>query len=114
VTKHPNAIHCFTPRAALPRFQSIPEGDDSKKCFKRLHRFRYSPTACYGNNEVHLHPYEARRLSVAEALAIQSLPMEFELPPTISLSAMFKTIGNGVPFLMAKGIAEAVKSFIGK
>jgi DNA (cytosine-5)-methyltransferase 1 len=40
--------------------------------------------------------------------------MEFELPPTISLSAMFKTIGNGVPFLMAKGIAEAVKSFIGK
>jgi len=114
VTRHPNAIHCFTPRAALPRFQSIPEGDDSKKCFKRLHRFRYSPTACYGNNEVHLHPYEARRLSVAEALAIQSLPREFELPPTISLSAMFKTIGNGVPFLMAKGIAEAVMSFIRK
>lgn len=112
VTSHPNAIHRFTPRAALPRFQTIAEGDDSKKCFKRLHRYRFSPTACYGNNEVHLHPFEARRISVAEALAIQSLPKEFELPPTMSLSAMFKTIGNGVPYLMSKGIAETVKRFL--
>jgi hypothetical protein len=49
VESHPNAVHCFTPRAALPRFQTIAEGDDSKKCFKRLHRHRYSPTACYGS-----------------------------------------------------------------
>lgn len=112
VKSHPNATHCFTPRAALPRFQTISEGDDSKKCFKRLHRHRYSPTACYGNNEVHLHPFEARRISVAEALAIQSLPKEFELPSTMSLSAMFKTIGNGVPYLMSKGIADSIKSFL--
>lgn len=112
VKNHPNTKHCFTPRAALPRFQSILEGDDSKKCFKRLHRHRYSPTACYGNNEVHLHPYEARRISVAEALAIQSLPKEFELPDSMSLSAMFKTIGNGVPYLMSSGIASSVKSFV--
>jgi DNA (cytosine-5)-methyltransferase 1 len=114
VTTHPNAVHCFTPRAALPRFQTISEGDDSKKCFKRLHRHRYSPTACYGNNEVHLHPFEARRISVAEALAVQSLPREFELPASMSLSAMFKTIGNGVPFLMAQGIALSVKKLIAK
>ncbi len=69
VTSHPNAAHCFTPRAALPRFQSILEGDDSKKCFKRLHRHRYSPTACYGNNEVHLPPYEARRNRAAPLVA---------------------------------------------
>jgi DNA (cytosine-5)-methyltransferase 1 len=112
VKSHPNVTHCFTPRAALPRFQTISEGDDSKKCFKRLHRHRYSPTACYGNNEVHLHPFEARRISVAEALAIQSLPKEFELPSTMTLSAMFKTIGNGVPFLMSKGIADSIKSFL--
>jgi DNA (cytosine-5)-methyltransferase 1 len=112
VKSHPNAAHCFTPRAALPRFQTISEGDDSKKCFKRLHRHRYSPTACYGNNEVHLHPFEARRISVAEALAIQSLPKDFELPSSMSLSAMFKTIGNGVPYLMAHGIAKSVSKFI--
>jgi DNA (cytosine-5)-methyltransferase 1 len=112
VKSHPNAAHCFIPRAALPRFQTISEGDDSKKCFKRLHRHRYSPTACYGNNEVHLHPYEARRISVAEALAIQSLPREFELPSTMSLTAMFKTIGNGVPYLMSRGIAQSVGGFL--
>ena len=88
------------------------EGDDSKKCYKRLHRWRYSPTAAYGNNEVHLHPYKARRLSVAETLAIQSLPKSFALPPDVSLSAKFKTIGNGVPYLLAKGVAEAVRTFL--
>ena len=112
VQSHPNTKHCFIPRAALVRFQTIAEGDDSKKSFKRLHRYRYSPTACYGNNEVHLHPYEARRISVAEALAIQTLPCEFQLPDTMTLSAMFKTIGNGVPYLMAKGIAASILDYI--
>lgn len=67
VTEHPNASHCFTPRAGLIRFQTLDEGDDSRKSYKRLHRFRYLPTACYGNNEVHFHPYKARRISMAEA-----------------------------------------------
>lgn len=97
VEDHPNAVHCFKPRAGLARFESVAEGDDSRKSFKRLHRWRYSPTACYGNNEVHLHPYRARRISVAEALALQSLPSGFQLPPDMSLSTMFKTVGNGVP-----------------
>lgn len=108
VRKHPNFSHCFKPRAGLARFKSVLEGDDSRKSFKRLHRWRYSPTACYGNNEVHLHPYEPRRISVAEALAIQSLPMNFELPDSMPLSHMFKTVGNGVPYLAAKALATAI------
>jgi DNA (cytosine-5)-methyltransferase 1 len=112
VYNHANANHHFIPRQALPKFQSILEGDDSKKSFKRLHRWRYSPTAAYGNNEVHLHPYKDRRMSAAEALAIQSLPKEFALPPTMTLSNMFKTIGNGVPFYAAKGIAKTIKDFL--
>lgn len=112
VEKHPNAQHHFKPRAALIKFQTIPEGDVSKKSFKRLHRWRYSPTAAYGNNEVHIHPYKARRLSVAEALAIQSLPKEFILSPDITLSDQFKAVGNGVPFLAAKSVAESIKEFI--
>lgn len=112
VNNHPNAEHCFTPRAGLARFKSVPEGDDSKKSFKRLHRWRYSPTACYGNNEVHLHPFHARRISVAEALAIQSLPAGFQLPPEMSLSMMFKTVGNGVPYLAAKGLASTIRYFL--
>ncbi len=114
VTSHPNGSHYFTPRQALPKFQTILEGDTSKKSFKRLHRWRYSPTAAYGNNEVHLHPYKDRRLSAAEALSIQTLPSEFELPPTMTLTNMFKTIGNGVPFVLSLGIAKALKQFLGE
>ncbi|WP_373753991.1 DNA cytosine methyltransferase [Neisseria weixii] len=114
VENHPNASKHFQPRAGLSKFQTIEEGDDKKKSYKRLHRWRYSPTAAYGNNEVHIHPYLPRRISAAEALAIQSLPKEFELPEDMTLSNMFKTIGNGVPFLAAKGIALTVKDFLEK
>ncbi len=112
VEEHPNAEHCFRPKAGLKRFRSIAEGDDSKKSFKRLHRWRYSPTAAYGNNEVHLHPYKPRRISVAEALAIQSMPKDFELPPDMTLSNMFKTVGNGVPYLAARMLARSITSFL--
>lgn len=112
VNSHPNSQHHFQPRKALPRFQTIDEGDVSKKSFKRLHRWRYSPTAAYGNNEVHIHPYKARRISGAEAMAIQSLPKAFALPPDISLTAMFKAIGNGVPYLAAYAIAQSIKDYL--
>lgn len=112
VLNHPNSQHYFQPRAGITKFAVIDEGDVSKKSYKRLHRWRYSPTACYGNNEVHLHPYKIRRISVAEALAIQSLPKDFVLPDNMTLTNMFKTIGNGVPYLAAKGIAETISEFL--
>jgi DNA (cytosine-5)-methyltransferase 1 len=112
VLEHPNARHCFTPRAGLARFMTIAEGDISRKSYKRLHRWRYSPTACYGNNEVHIHPYRPRRISVAEALAIQSLPKEYALPPKMTLTNMFKTVGNGVPYVAAKAIAQTIFDFL--
>ncbi|HEY9848763.1 MAG TPA: DNA cytosine methyltransferase [Leptolyngbyaceae cyanobacterium] len=114
VLNHPNAEHHFKPKAGLKRFVSVDEGDVAKKSFKRLHRWRYSPTACYGNNEVHLHPYKVRRLSVAEVLAIQSLPKNFVLPSNMSLTNMFKTVGNGVPYLASKGIAQTIFDFLKK
>jgi DNA (cytosine-5)-methyltransferase 1 len=110
VLNHPNGQDFLTPKS-LKIWETL-EGDVSKKSCKRLHRWRYSPTACYGNNEVHLHPYKARRLSVAEALAIQSLPKDFCLPAEMTLTAKFKTVGNGVPFLMARGIAESIAKFL--
>ena len=112
VETHPNARDYFTPRAGLAKFEVIEEGDDKKKSYKRLHRWRYSPTAAYGNNEVHLHPWLPRRISASEALAIQSLPKEFLLPPTMTLTAKFKTIGNGVPYVLGYGIASTIKKFI--
>ena len=112
VTLHPNESMYFKPRAGIVRFTTKDEGDVEKKCYKRLHRWRYSPTAAYGNNEVHIHPYLPRRISVAESLAIQTLPKEFVLPLDVTLSDAFKTIGNGVPFVLAKGIANSIYDYI--
>ena len=91
---------------------SVDEGDVSKKSYKRLHRWRYSPTVAYGNNEVHLHPYKERRISAAEAMSLQTLPKEFVLPEKMTLTNKFKTIGNGVPFVLASGIARTILKYM--
>ena len=105
-----NGSEYFNPHSS--KFWEIQEGDVSRKSFKRLHRYRFSPTAWYGNQEVHLHPWKARRLSVREALRIQSVPDEYILPEDMTLSAKFKMICNGVPCIMAFNLANAVKQFL--
>lgn len=109
VIHHINGKDYFAVKAGKKKISTIEEGDTSRKSFKRLHRWRYSPTAAYGHNEVHLHPYKERRLSVAETMAVQSLPKEFVVLPTLSLSQKFKMIGNGVPYLMAAAIAKTLR-----
>ncbi|MFH0985182.1 MAG: DNA cytosine methyltransferase [Candidatus Omnitrophota bacterium] len=99
-------------KAYSKKFFSILEGDTSRKSFKRLHRYRFSPTACYGNNEVHLHPWEKRRLSVREALRIQGVPDEYVLPEDFSLTKKFKLIGNGVPVPLAYEVATSLRMFL--
>lgn len=108
----PNAKEIFTLYKPINELIQIDEGETNRPSFKRLHRFKYSPTACYGNNEVHLHPYLNRRISAREALRIQGVPDEYVLPSEISLSKKFKMIGNGVPVPLAKAVAEALKDFI--
>lgn len=108
VIHHLNGKDIFAVKKGRDKIERIPEGDTSGKSFKRLHRWRYSPTAAYGHNEVHLHPYKARRISVAEAMAIQSIPKEFVVNPSLSLSQKFKMIGNGVPYRMAFSISRTL------
>lgn len=106
----PNGREYFQPYS--DKFRTRKEGDVRAKSFKRLHRYRYSPTAWYGNNEVHLHPWKNRRLSVRETLRIQSIPDSYILPPDKSLSKKFKLICNGVPYLLAKRVAESLQEFV--
>lgn len=113
VINHPNQLNQTCPKESTrPRYESIPEGNSKGKSYHRLHRWKYAFTACYGHNEVPLHPWEPRRISVAEALATQSLPADFVLPPTMRISALFKAVGNGVPFLMAQRLADMINSFL--
>ena len=94
------------------KFWERDEGDVSSKSFKRLHRYRYSPTVWYGNQEVHLHPWKPRRISVREALRIQTVPDAYVLPENEPLSGRFKAISNGVPCLMAKKIGLVLYDFL--
>jgi len=103
----PNQTEYFNPISS--RFTQVDEGDTNRKSFKRLHRFRYSPTVAYGNNEVHLHPTKARRLTVREGLRLQTVPDEYELPKDMPLTPKFKLISNGVPTAKAELIAFEIK-----
>jgi len=105
--KTPNQSEHFEPYS--DKFWTIGEGDTRSKSFKRLHRFKYSPTVAYGNNEVHLHPTKARRLTVREALRLQSVPDNYILPADLSLTAKFKLISNGVPTKKAELIAREIR-----
>ncbi|MGO8714403.1 MAG: DNA cytosine methyltransferase [Smithella sp.] len=108
--KVPNANNIF--RAYSEKFETIPEGDTSGWSFKRLHRYRYSPTTCYGHNEVHLHPWEHRRLSLREAMRLQGIPDTYRLPEDGALSKKFKLVSNGVPVPLAKYVAKSMKKVI--
>ncbi|MCF8011353.1 MAG: DNA cytosine methyltransferase [Clostridiales bacterium] len=103
----PNQLEHFRPISR--KFNEIWEGDTGRRSFKRLHRFRYSPAVAYGNNEVHLHPVEPRRLTVREALRLQTAPDSYILPSDMALTNKFKAIGNGVPVELSSLIAAEVK-----
>ena len=110
-TELPNGNECFELTKDADSRKDIPEGDTKRRSFKRLHRYRYSPTTCFGNNEVFLHPYENRRLSVREALRIQGVDDKYVLREG-RLSAKFKIISNGVPVNLANAVANSVYRYI--
>jgi len=112
MSKLPNGDEHFKPYSK--RFKSVLEGDTKRKSFKRLHRYRFSPTACYGHNEVHLHPWKDRRLAVREAMRIQGIPDNYALPTTASLGPKFKLVSNGVPVPMAREVARSLRQFLTK
>lgn len=106
-SKTPNQDEFFQPKST--RFETVEEGNTDRKSFKRLHRYRYSPTVAYGNNEVHLHPTKARRLTVREGLRLQTVPDEYILPKSMPLTPKFKLISNGVPTAKAELLAKEIR-----
>ncbi|HZW40290.1 MAG TPA: DNA cytosine methyltransferase [Ignavibacteriaceae bacterium] len=112
INKIPNANEHFKLYVDKKKLINIKEGETNRPSFKRLHRYKYSPTACYGNNEVHLHPWENRRISVREALRIQGVEDNYILPAELSVSKKFKMIGNGVPVPLAEAVAKMLKKIL--
>lgn len=112
VENHPNGKECFVPRSGITKMLSVAEGDDSKKSYKRLHRWRYSPTVAYGNNEVHLHPYKAKAFNSSRSTCTTIFTEKFFLAAENVVNGKFKTIGNGVPFMLSSGIAKTIYDFM--
>jgi DNA (cytosine-5)-methyltransferase 1 len=77
--------------------------------WKKLYRNRpsHTLTAHLGvDTYSHIHPWEPRGISVREAARLQSFPDEFLFFHT--MSDAFRQIGNAVPPILAKAIAEEV------
>jgi DNA (cytosine-5)-methyltransferase 1 len=60
----------------------------------------------------HIHPWEPRGISVREAARLQSFPDDFLF--SCSMGDAFKQIGNAVPPLLSKAVAEALFKNISK
>jgi DNA (cytosine-5)-methyltransferase 1 len=50
-------------------------------------------------------------MSAAEVFSLQSLPENYSFPDNMTLTNMFKSIGNGVPYLLSVGIAQSILCF---
>jgi DNA (cytosine-5)-methyltransferase 1 len=56
----------------------------------------------------YLHPVEHRPITVREAARCMSFPDDFVLPTDQSMTSISRQIGNAVPPLLAKRLAQAV------
>lgn len=88
----------------------LTEGNSGNRSFKTLSWSKPSITVAYGNREVHIHPGCKRRLSVYEAMLLQSFPKKYELLG--SLSSQITQVSNAVPPLLAKAVALSIKAQI--
>lgn len=104
---HPNHW-CMMPKS--PKFKSnyLLNSKRSGRSFRVLRGDKPSPTVAYGHNEVSVHPSGRRRISVFEAMLLQSFPRRYRLYGT--LTQQIKLISNAVPPPMARALAQSIKN----
>lgn len=102
---HPNH---WTMNPKSPKFTngSIKVG----RSFRKLKWDHPSWTVAYGHREIHVHPNGTRRVSVFEALQLQSFPRGYELQG--NLSQQVEQVSNAVPPLLGGAIAAAIRATI--
>jgi DNA (cytosine-5)-methyltransferase 1 len=60
----------------------------------------------------YLHPTEPRAITVREAARLMSFPDDFVLPEEQSMTAIARQVGNAVPPLLARRLAEAAAAHL--
>lgn len=92
----------------MPKSKRFADGQFNRwRSFRKLEWDTPSPTVAYGNREIHVHPDGQRRLSVYEAMLLQSFPRDYALCG--NLSEQVTQVSNAVPPLLAGAIAAAIR-----
>lgn len=101
------------PHELLPAGMQRARRSDHTKRYGRLHPDGLCSTIltkCDPHWGSFFHPFQDRAISVREAARIQSFPDHYVF--TGSVTQQFEQVGNAVPPLMAKALAESVKAHI--
>lgn len=107
---HPNHW-CLVPRSKKFENGNLSEGQMIGRSFRTLAWDKPSWTVAYGHREVHVHPSGRRRLSIYEAMLIQSFPKRYRL--TGNMSAQIRLISEAVPPRLGWHIAKTLRSGLG-
>jgi DNA (cytosine-5)-methyltransferase 1 len=111
VPVHPNH-RCMMPKSK--KFYTpgaLKSGESWGRSFRMLSWDEPSWTVAYGNREVHIHPCGKRRLSIYEAMLLQSFPSHYVM--TGNISAQSRLVSEAVPPRLAWHIATAIRSSLG-
>jgi DNA (cytosine-5)-methyltransferase 1 len=107
---HPNHW-CLVPRSKKFGNGSLKPGEMWGRSFRSLAWDKPSWTVAYGHREVHVHPSGKRRLSIYEAMLLQSFPKEYRLIG--NMTAQVRLVSDAVPPLLAWKVAESIRASLG-
>ena len=108
---HPNHW-CMVPRSKkFSDSGALREGQAHGRSFRTLAWDRPSWAVAYGHREVHCHPKGHRRLSMFEAMLLQSFPKGYRL--TGNISAQVRLVSDAVPPRLAWHLAVALRIALG-
>ena len=124
-----NMVITNTGKVALERFKKLKQGENfhdldekfkstysnpertQSSIYKRLNYDEPSGTVTNIRKAMWIHPVKNRALSIREAARLQSFPDSFVFVGT--KDSQYQQIGNAVPPMMARVIAETVLELIG-
>jgi DNA (cytosine-5)-methyltransferase 1 len=107
---HPNHW-CLVPRSQKFVSAKLEQGQAYGRSFRTLHWDEPSWTVAYGHREVHVHPNGKRRLSIYEAMLLQTFPPEYRLVG--NMSAQVRLVSEAVPVRLARQIALSIRQSLG-
>jgi DNA (cytosine-5)-methyltransferase 1 len=111
---HPNHWTMVPRSRKFSQEGALTEGQAWGRSFRTLAWAEPSWTVAYGNREVHVHPNGKRRLSVYEAMLLQTFPHHYVL--TGNISAQIRLVSEAVPpqmgFALATAIRDCLEPFI--